>query len=342
MRPAAPTITVTPEPAARQRPLLKVENLSVEFGPKDAPIRVINGVSFSIDAGAAVGIVGESGSGKSITSLALMGLIPSPPGRIAEGRIEFEGVNLLDLPRSKMPEIRGRDIAMIFQEPMSSLNPVMTIGDQIGEAIKLHEKMDREARRGRIIELLTLVGIPNPEGRLGAYPHQFSGGMRQRVMIAMAVACNPKLLIADEPTTALDVTIQAQVLELMHKIRRTLNTTILLISHDLGVIADVCERVIVMYAGRVVEDADVKSIFRNPGHPYTRGLLQSIPRLKDDRTRLYQIPGQVPLPGTVKQGCPFFARCPDRIDKCAREMPPMLKIGPSQTAACWVTAGATT
>jgi len=324
-----------------QSPLLKVENLAVEFGHKDAPIRVVNGVSFEIEAGGSVGIVGESGSGKSITSLAIMGLIPNPPGRIAQGRIELEGVNLLDLPKTKLPEIRGRDIAMIFQEPMSSLNPVMTIGDQIGEAIKLHEKMSRGERRARIIELLKLVGIPNPEGRLDAYPHQFSGGMRQRVMIAMAVACNPKLLIADEPTTALDVTIQAQVLDLMARVRKTLNTAVLLISHDLGVIAEVCDRVIVMYAGRVVEDADVRSIFSNPSHPYTRGLLQSIPRLDDDRKRLYQIPGSVPLAGTVKQGCPFYARCSHRIDKCAAEMPPMFAVSERHKAACWVTAGAT-
>jgi oligopeptide/dipeptide ABC transporter ATP-binding protein len=327
--------------SGKQVPLLKVENLSVEFGPKDRPIRVVNGVSFEIAAGGAVGIVGESGSGKSITSLATMGLIPMPPGRIAEGRVELEGVNLLELPRSKMPEIRGRDIAMIFQEPMSSLNPVMTIGDQIGEAIKLHEKSSREQRRARIIELLKLVGMPDPEKRIGAYPHQFSGGMRQRVMIAMAVACNPKLLIADEPTTALDVTIQAQVLELMKQVRRELNTAVLLISHDLGVVADIAERVIVMYAGRVVEDGDVRTIFRNPGHPYTRGLLQSVPKLKDDRKRLYQIPGSVPLAGTVKQGCPFYARCTDRIDKCAQVMPPMFTLATGQKAACWVSAGAT-
>ncbi|WP_416066907.1 ABC transporter ATP-binding protein [Rhizobium sp. ZK1] len=324
-----------------QSPLLKVENLAVEFGHKDAPIRVVNGVSFEIEAGGSVGIVGESGSGKSITSLAIMGLIPNPPGRIAQGRIELEGVNLLDLPKTKLPEIRGRDIAMIFQEPMSSLNPVMTIGDQIGEAIKLHEKMSRGERRARIIELLKLVGIPNPEGRLDAYPHQFSGGMRQRVMIAMAVACNPKLLIADEPTTALDVTIQAQVLDLMARVRKTLNTAVLLISHDLGVIAEVCDRVIVMYAGRVVEDADVRSIFSTPSHPYTRGLLQSIPRLDDDRKRLYQIPGSVPLAGTIKQGCPFYTRCSDRIDKCAAEMPPIFTVSERHKAACWVTAGAT-
>jgi oligopeptide/dipeptide ABC transporter ATP-binding protein len=321
-------------------PLLKVENLAVEVGAKTGAIRIIDSVSFEIEAGGSVGIVGESGSGKSMTSLSIMRLNPDPPCRIAEGRVEFNGTNLLDLPMSEMPDIRGRDIAMIFQEPMSSLNPVMTIGDQIGEAIMLHASLGRNERRQRTVELLGLVGIPNPEGRLDAYPHQFSGGMRQRVMIAMAVACNPKLLIADEPTTALDVTIQAQVLELMHKVRKTLNTAVLLISHDLGVIADVCERVIVMYAGRVVEDADVRSIFRTPSHPYTQALLQSIPRLDDDRTRLFQIPGSVPPAGTVKTGCPFYARCPLHVDRCAAEMPPMFSFGPSHRAACWVTADA--
>ncbi len=321
------------------RPLLKVENLAVEFGPKLNPLRVIDGVSFSIPAGGSVGIVGESGSGKSITSLAIMRLIPEPPGRIVQGRIELDGVNLLDLPLSKMPEIRGRDIAMIFQEPMSSLNPVMTIGDQICEGIMLHEGGTREQRRQRAIELLGLVGMPDPAKRLGAYPHQFSGGMRQRVMIAMAVACTPKLLIADEPTTALDVTIQAQVLDLMRQIRQRLNTAILIISHDLGVIADIADRVIVMYSGHVVEDGDVRSIFRNPMHPYTRGLLQSVPRLADDRQRLYQIPGTVPQAGTIKQGCPFYSRCELRIDRCAQEMPPMFAMGPDHKSACWVTAG---
>jgi oligopeptide/dipeptide ABC transporter ATP-binding protein len=239
-----------------------------------------------------------------------------------------------------MPAIRGRDIAMIFQEPMSSLNPLMTVGDQIGEAVMLHEPLNRDARRRRVIEVLNLVGIPDAMGRVNAYPHQFSGGMRQRVMIAMALACNPKLLIADEPTTALDVTIQAQVLELMKKVRSSMGTAILLISHDLGVIADVCDRVIVMYAGRVVEDGDVRSIFRRPSHPYTRGLLESIPTLKDDRRRLFQIPGSVPLPGTVKQGCPFYSRCSLRVDKCAKDMPPMFEFGERHTAACWVTAEA--
>ncbi|HTJ56634.1 MAG TPA: ABC transporter ATP-binding protein [Devosiaceae bacterium] len=319
-------------------PLLKVENLSIEFGPKLRPLRAVDGVSFSIPAGGTVGLVGESGSGKSITSLAVLRLIPEPPGRIVSGRIEFEGKNLLEVPKKQMREIRGRDVAMIFQEPMSSLNPVMTIGDQIAEAIKLHEPLTSGGRRARVIELLQLVGMPDPAQRYGAYPHQFSGGMRQRVMIAMAVACNPKLLIADEPTTALDVTIQAQVLELMKSIRQRLGTAILLISHDLGIIAEVCERVIVMYAGKVLEEGDVRSIFRNPSHPYTQGLLNSIPRLGDDRQRLYQIAGSVPAPGALRQGCPFLARCPKRIDRCGAEMPPMFSFGPSHNAACWVTA----
>jgi peptide/nickel transport system ATP-binding protein len=322
------------------QPLLNISNVSVEFGPKADPIRVVDSVSFSIGVGEAVGLVGESGSGKSITSLSVLRLIPDPPGRIVSGSIEFEGQDLLKLPANRMPEIRGRDIAMIFQEPMSSLNPVMTIGDQISEALMLHQDLDRTARRERVIEVLKLVGMPDPFSRLGAYPHEFSGGMRQRVMIAMAVACNPKLLIADEPTTALDVTIQAQVLELMKSIRASENTAILLISHDLGVIADLCERVVVMYAGRVVEESDVASIFAAPAHPYTRGLLQSIPRLDDDRKRLYQIAGSVPIAGAVKQGCPFYARCDLRIDKCATQMPPMFKLSEQHKAACWVTGEA--
>ena len=320
------------------QPLLKVDDLAVEFGSDARAVRAVDGVSFSIEAGGAVGIVGESGSGKSVTALSILRLIPDPPGRVVRGRVEFNGVNLLELPMSKMPDVRGRDIAMIFQEPMSSLNPLMTIGDQVGEALMLHAALEGEARRRRVIEVLNLVGIPDAAGRVGAYPHQFSGGMRQRVMIAMALACNPKLLIADEPTTALDVTIQAQVLELMKKVRATTNTAILLISHDMGVIADVCERVIVMYAGHIVEDGDVRSVFRNPGHPYTRGLLDSIPRLRDERERLFQIPGSVPLPGSVKQGCPFYARCALRTDQCAVEMPGLTRHSEGHQAACWVTA----
>jgi len=320
-------------------PLLKVEDLSVEFGTGSRAVRAVDGVSFEISSGGAVGIVGESGSGKSVTALAILRLIPDPPGRVVRGRVEFNGVNIFDLPMAQIPDIRGRDIAMIFQEPMSSLNPLMTIGDQISESLLLHAALDGEARRRRVIEVLNLVGIADAAGRVGSYPHQFSGGMRQRVMIAMALACSPKLLIADEPTTALDVTIQAQVLDLMKKIQSATKAAILLISHDMGVIADVCDRVIVMYAGRIVEVGDVRSVFRKPSHPYTRGLLEAIPLLRDDRQRLFQIPGSVPLPGSVKQGCPFYSRCTLRIDKCAKEMPGMSRFGEGHQAACWVTAG---
>jgi peptide/nickel transport system ATP-binding protein len=319
-------------------PLLKVSDIAVEFGPPKRAIRVVEGVDFEIRRGEALGLVGESGSGKSVTSLAIMRLIPDRIGRVAQGRIEFDGRNILDLPERQMPAIRGRDIAMIFQEPMSSLNPVMTIGDQINEALMLHGWPDRAKRRARTIEMLRLVGIPNPEGRLGAYPHQFSGGMRQRVMIAMAVACSPKLLIADEPTTALDVTIQAQVLMLMKKVRDELDTAILLISHDLGVIADMCERVIVMYAGRVVEQGDIRAILRNPAHPYTQSLLKSVPRKDEERDRLFQIPGTVPMAGSVKRGCPFRARCDRAVQKCGETMPPMFRFPDGSRAACWVTA----
>ncbi len=318
-------------------PLLKVTDLAVEFGRRGRTVRVIRDVSFQIAAGEAVGLVGESGSGKSVTSLATMRLLPPRLGRVVEGRIEFQGRDLLRVPMSEMHDIRGADIAMIFQEPMSSLNPVMTIGDQISEALMLHGWSDRARRRARSIEMLGLVGIPDPEGRLGAYPHQFSGGMRQRVMIAMAIACSPKLLIADEPTTALDVTIQAQVLELMKKIRRETGMAILLISHDLGVIADICERVIVMYSGNVVEAGDIRDILTAPSHPYTRGLLKSVPRKDDDRDRLFQIPGSVPMAGSITEGCPFRARCDRAIRRCAVQMPPMFAFGPGHSAACWVT-----
>jgi peptide/nickel transport system ATP-binding protein len=319
-------------------PLLKISHLSVEFGPQSHPIRVVDDVSFAIEDGGAVGVVGESGSGKSVTSLSIMRLIPTPPGRIAEGSIELNGTDVLKLPLARMPEIRGRDVAMIFQEPMSSLNPVMRIGDQVEEAIKLHDKASAAKRRRKVVEILSLVGIPDAEGRLGAYPHQFSGGMRQRVMIAMAIICEPKLLIADEPTTALDVTIQAQVLDLMKRVRRELGTAILLISHDLGIIAEVCDSVVVMYASKIVEIGDVRSIFRRPRHPYTQGLLRSIPRLHDDNRRLFQIPGAVPSAGSVKAGCPFYSRCGVRIDKCRAEMPPMFAFGAGHQAACWVAA----
>ena len=319
-------------------PMLDIRDITVEFGENGRGLKVVEGVSFSIRTGETVGLVGESGSGKSVTSLAVMRLIPDRLGRVSGGDIRFEGQSLLSRTDDEMSSIRGRDMAMIFQEPMSSLNPVMTIGDQIGEALLLHGWPDRRARRARVMEMLRLVGIPNPEGRYSAYPHEFSGGMRQRVMIAMAVACDPKLLIADEPTTALDVTIQAQVLELMKKVRREIGTAILLISHDLGVIADICESVVVMYAGRMVEEADIASILRTPAHPYTQGLLKSVPRRGSDAERLYQIVGSVPMAGSIKQGCPFCARCPLAETRCADRMPPMFRFRDGQRAACWVTA----
>ncbi len=318
-------------------PLLEVRDLAVAFGKPGNAVRAVDGVGFSIPAGGTVGLVGESGSGKSVTALAILRLIGGS-GRIVAGQVLFEGEDLLAVPETRLPEIRGRDIAMIFQEPMSSLNPLMTIGAQVEEAILLHQDQTPADRRARVVELLRLVGIPDAEGRLGAYPHQFSGGMRQRVMIAMALACNPKLLIADEPTTALDVTIQAQVLGLMRRIRAATGTAILLISHDLGVIAEMCERVVVLYAGRVMEEGAARDIFRRATHPYTRGLLESVPRLDDDRHRLSQIPGSVPLPGQVTQGCPFRPRCALAIPRCAEAMPPLNAIAEGHRAACWVTA----
>jgi peptide/nickel transport system ATP-binding protein len=321
---------------AEGRPLLQVEGLSVEFGSPAARLRVVDEVSFDIHGGETVGLVGESGSGKSITALSILRLVPEPPSHLAGGRVLLDGVDLTTLPRDRLPEIRGRDIAMIFQEPMSSLNPVQRIGDQIAEAILLHQKLDGAARRARVLDLLRLVGIPDPARRIDAYPHQFSGGMRQRVMIAMALACNPRLLIADEPTTALDVTIQAQVLALLRDLKREFGTAILLITHDLGVVAESCQRVVVMYAGCVVESGPVRAIFRNPSHPYTRALLQSIPRLDEERRRLHQIPGNVPPPGPLRAGCAFHTRCAERLSRCATDRPPMVQLGDGHQAACWL------
>ena len=316
-------------------PLLDIRDLTVAFGPEARPLKVVEGVSFSVRAGEAVGLVGESGSGKSMTALSVLQLTPEA-ARLS-GEILFEGRDLLKVPRRRMPEIRGREIGMVFQEPMSSLNPVMTIGDQIDEAIYLHETLPAAERRRRVLGLLRLVGMPDPEARLRAYPDQFSGGMRQRVMAAIAMACNPRLLIADEPTTALDVTIQAQVLAMMLDIRARLNSAILLITHDLGVVAEVCERIVVRYAGRVVEDADVHTLFARPRHPYTQGLLRLVPTLTDTRDRLYQIPGSVPPAGTITEGCPFRARCPRRLDICETRMPPLEPLSPTHRAACWAT-----
>ena len=315
--------------------LLEIESLTIAFGPPDAPVVAVDQVGFAIRSGETVGLVGESGSGKSLTSLAVLRLTP-PQARILGGRILFQGTDLLALPEAHMPAIRGRDVAMIFQEPMSSLNPLMTVGEQVEESILLHDDAAPDERRRRAIDLLRRVGIPDPAARLGSYPHQFSGGMRQRVMIAMALACNPKLLIADEPTTALDVTVQAQVLELMRAIRAATGTAILLISHNLGVVAELCERVVVLYAGRVVETGRVRDIFKRPRHPYTRGLLEAVPRLSDTRHRLTQIPGSVPTPGSTGPGCAFAPRCPDRREICLASRPDLSGDASGHAAACWV------
>ncbi|MFS8523226.1 MAG: ABC transporter ATP-binding protein [Limnochordales bacterium] len=317
-------------------PLLSVRGLKTYFQSEDGLVPAVDGISFDLERGGALGIVGESGSGKSVTSLSIMRLIPSPPGKIVAGEILFEGEDLLKKSEAEMRKIRGNDISMIFQEPMTSLNPVFTVGDQIMEAIMLHQRLDKKAAREKAIEMLKLVGIPEPQRRVDEYPHQLSGGMRQRVMIAMALSCNPKLLIADEPTTALDVTIQAQILDLMRKLREELGTAIILITHDLGVIAEMVEEVIVMYAGQIVERTDVRSLFRSPKHPYTEGLLGSLPKLGQKTERLQTIEGVVPSPFNMPEGCRFHPRCKYARDICAVEQPELLKLAEGHEAACFI------
>ena len=317
-------------------PLLEVKGLRTEFRSGGSSFAAVDGISFSLAPGETLGIVGESGCGKSVTSLSIMRLVPNPPGRITAGDIRLEGRNLLDLPESAMRAVRGDDIAMIFQEPMTSLNPVQTVGDQIIEAVQLHRSLSAAAARARALEMLQLVKIPSPETRLDEYPHQLSGGMRQRVMIAMALACDPKLLIADEPTTALDVTIQAQILDLLRDLRERTGAAIMLITHDLGVVAELAHRVIVMYAGRIVEEAPVGLLFADPQHPYTLGLLGSIPRLgSDGDERLTAIEGVVPNPYALPPGCRFSPRCPLADEKCRSEQPALREIVPGHRAACW-------
>jgi peptide/nickel transport system ATP-binding protein len=308
--------------------LLEVDNLQTHFGTIDGVVRAVEGLSFHVDAGETIGIVGESGCGKSVTAMSILRLIAEPPGRIA-GRITFQGRSLLDLPDAEMRKIRGKDISMIFQEPMTSLNPVLSVGRQIGETLRLHEGLSGGDAERRSIEMLTLVGIPVPEQRVKEYPHQLSGGMRQRVMIAMALACNPQLLIADEPTTALDVTIQAQILDLMRDLKKRVGAAIMLITHDLGVVAEMAERVVVMYAGRKVEEASAIAIFGNPLHPYTRGLLGSVPKLgsslqQHGRTKLTEIGGLVPSLREKIVGCAFAGRCPLATNLC-REVAPAVE-----------------
>jgi peptide/nickel transport system ATP-binding protein len=318
--------------------LLEVENLQTHFGTPDGVVRAVEGVSFHVNAGETLGIVGESGCGKSVTAMSILRLIQEPPGKIA-GAIRFEGRNLLEVSEPEMRDIRGNAISMIFQEPMTSLNPVLTVGRQIGETLQLHQGLSSRDAEKRAVEMLVLVGIPAPERRVREYPHQLSGGMRQRVMIAMALACNPKLLIADEPTTALDVTIQAQILDLMRDLKSRLGSAIMLITHDLGVVAEMCQRVVVMYAGRKVEEGAVEEIFARPMHPYTRGLLGSVPKLGSSlvdggRSKLAEITGLVPSLRQRIVGCPFAGRCPMATELCTRVAPAIETKAQNHMVAC--------
>lgn len=305
--------------------LLDVKNLSTEFYVKRGTVKAVNDVSFSVNKGEILAIVGESGSGKSVTSLSVMGLVRDP-GKVTGGEILFNGKDLKNVSPKEMRSIRGDKISMIFQEPMTSLNPVQRIGDQICESILTHTDMNKKEALERAIEMLKVVGIPSPEQRVKDYPHQMSGGMRQRVMIAMGLCCNPELLIADEPTTALDVTIQAQILDLIKRLRDDIGMAVILITHDLGVVAETADRVVVMYCGRVVEQADVKDLFKDPKHPYTKGLIESIPRLDEDKDRLFMIKGMVPDPTALPKGCLFADRCENCMEKCKNELPALTDV----------------
>jgi len=317
--------------------LLEVKGLKTQFFTQDGVVHAVNGISYTLDEGETLGIVGESGCGKSVGVMSLLRLIPQPPGKIVAGQALFDGKDLLAISEDEIRQVRGNRIAMIFQDPMTSLNPVLTIGSQIGEALQLHLGMTKEQARKRSIELMELVGIPLAADRIDDYPHQFSGGMRQRVMIAMGLSCNPQLLIADEPTTALDVTIQAQIVELVKRLKEEIGMAIIWITHDLGVVAGMAERVAVMYAGFIIEMADVKSLYGDPRHPYTLGLLRSIPRLDMGRkSKLTPIDGMPPDLLTPPQSCPFAPRCSFVIDKCWKENPPLDAVGRGHVAACWV------
>ncbi len=316
--------------------LLEVKDLKTEFHTQDGVVHAVNGVSFTVDEGETLGLVGESGCGKSVSVLSIMRLIPQPPGKIAGGQVLFQGRDLLQVDDEEIRSVRGNKIAMVFQDPMTSLNPVLTIGTQIGESLELHLGMTKDQARRRSIELLKTVGIPEAENRIEDYPHQFSGGMRQRVMIAMALSCSPQLLIADEPTTALDVTIQAQIVDIVKRLKRELGMAIVWITHDLGVIAGLADRINVMYAGFVIETANVKEMFANPSHPYTLGLLGSIPRLDESRKeKLTPIEGLPPDLVQMPPGCPFYDRCRFRTQKCLEENPPLMSVGVRHWSACW-------
>ncbi|HNR64388.1 MAG TPA: ABC transporter ATP-binding protein [Thermotogota bacterium] len=314
--------------------LLEVKDLRTYFKTEDGIVKAVDGVDYVVYSGEALGIVGESGCGKSVNALSIMRLLDEK-GQIASGEIMMDGVDILKLSESQMREIRGNDVAMIFQEPMTALNPVFTVGDQIMEAIILHQGKKKEEAKKMAIDMLKKVGIPEPDKRVDEYPHQLSGGMRQRAMIAMALSCNPKLLIADEPTTALDVTIQAQILELMLQLQKEFGMAIIMITHDLGVIAETCQRVVVMYAGKIAEYTDVKTLFKNPKHPYTWGLMNAIARLDIEQKELYNIPGIVPDPLHFPQGCKFHTRCPFAGDRCKTEEPELLEIEPNHFVRCF-------
>ena len=314
--------------------LLSVEDLKVYFRSADKLAKAVDGVSYFVDQQETVCLVGESGCGKTVSALAILGLIPRPPGEIADGRVLFNGQDLLQRSDAQMQEVRGKQIAMVFQEPLTSLNPVFTVGDQIAEAIATHQTLDEQQMRERCVELLDDVGIQSPRKRLGAYPHQLSGGQRQRVMIAMALACDPELVIADEPTTALDVTVQDQILTLFRKLQRQRSMSLLYITHDLGVVANVADRVYVMYAGVIVEQGTAQHIFQHSGHPYTQGLLASLPTRSKRGKRLYSIPGTVPDPAYKPSGCPFHPRCPHTIDTCRQQFPSLCDYGQGHMARC--------
>lgn len=319
--------------------ILEVKDLETTFFSDDGKVAAVDHISFSIREGEILAIVGESGCGKSVTSLSIMGLVPSPPGKITNGEILLNGKDLTTLNEKEMRAIRGNELAMIFQEPMTSLNPLFTIGNQLMEAILIHnKKWSKKQAKERALEIMKLVGLPRSEELINEYPHQLSGGMRQRVMIAMALLCDPKVLIADEPTTALDVTIQAQILKLMKELNERLNTAVLMITHDLGVVAETCERVVVMYAGQIVEEAPVLEIFQNPQHPYTKGLIQSVPDMRYKKDSLYSIPGNVPKPGSIKQGCRFAPRCEFAFDRCFAENPALYETSATHVSRCFLSS----
>lgn len=317
------------------QPILQVQNLRTSFFTDRGEVPAVDGVNLYVNPGEVLGVVGESGCGKSVTSLSVLRLVSSP-GKIVGGSVLFKGRDMVPLKEREMRSIRGDSISMIFQEPMTSLNPLFTVGDQIGETVRLHRGLSKTEARAHTVEMLRKVGIPRPDAIVNEYPHQLSGGMRQRVMIAMAISCNPELLIADEPTTALDVTIQAQILDLIRRLNEENGTAVMLITHDLGVVAEMCHRVAVMYAGKVVEEGSVQDIFKNPMHPYTQGLIQSVPRMNEQRERLFSIPGNVPVLHAGMTGCRFSDRCPSSMPLCQERLPELREYGAAHSCRCWL------